>query len=144
MGTNFRDKTQTKPPKNSCEDVRKMLQVSGDVIYLKGRESAYSFLNIHWWTDPLIHYSFIYCRDKGKIYYLSDIIPASGLSKMNNNYSSQEVYFLLLKEEANEPLKQMFLWPPSTHSMYLLHTIWRETHQVLCMKQGIETSSRKV
>ena len=43
MGTNFRDKTQTKPPKNSCEDVRKMLQVSGDVIYLKGRESAYIF-----------------------------------------------------------------------------------------------------
>ena len=52
---------------------------------------------------------FIAETSKGKIFYLSDIIPASGLSKMNNNYSSQEVYFLLLQEQANKPLKQMFL-----------------------------------
>lgn len=63
--------------------MRKTLQVSGDGIYLKGRKEAY-MKKIHYEKTSLIHYAFIYSRDKGEIYCIPDIISGSGEPKMNN------------------------------------------------------------
>lgn len=88
---------------DSCEDVRKMLQGSRDGTYLKEeKRPTISLIYIHEKTSLTCMLLFILETIKLKSSICQTSFQALGNQRwIINNYGPQEIYFLLLQEQAN-------------------------------------------